>query len=268
MTAHITKLPNSLVEITIEESAQKVAASRKAVIADAGKHVKVNGFRKGAKVPDELVIRQIGEETLLQMTVEKAIEDSYRNALSENKLMPVSQAEIVEVQSQSPLVVKIRVEVFPEVKVKESYKKVKLPQKAVEVSDDEVLAALADIETRFTHFHDVGAEHAAHMGDRVTIDTDGYDADGKLLEATSMREYPLVLGSKLLVPGFEEGMVGMKTGEERNLDITFPADYHNANFAGKKTLFKVTAKKIEHAHKPEFTEEFIEQLRGKKMDLE
>jgi len=102
----------------------------------------------------------------------------------------------------------------------------------------------------------------------VTIDTDGYDDKGALMEATSMRDYPLVLGSNMLVPGFEEDMVGMKTGEERELDVVFPKDYHNADFAGKKTKFKVIAKKIEHAHKPEFTPEFIEQLRGKKLNLE
>lgn len=82
-----------------------------------------------------------------------------------------------------------------------------------------------------------------------------------------MRDYPLVLGSNLLVPGFEEDMVGMLVGDERELDVTFPKDYHNADFAGKKTKFKVTAKKIEHAHKPEFTPEFIKDLRGEELDL-
>lgn len=88
-----------------------------------------------------------------------------------------------------------------------------------------------------------------------------------MLESTSMRDYPLVLGSNLLVPGFEEDMVGMKVGETKEIDVIFPKEYHNADFAGKKTLFKVTAKKIEAAHKPEFTPEFIEGLRGTKMEL-
>lgn len=87
------------------------------------------------------------------------------------------------------------------------------------------------------------------------------------MESTSMRDYPLVLGSNILVPGFEEGMVGMKLGEEKEIDVVFPKDYHNAEFAGKKTKFNVTVKKFEHAHKPEFTEEFIKQLRGKDLDL-
>ena len=180
--------------------------------------------------------------------------------------MPVSQAEIQEVMSQDPLKVRIQVEVFPSVEVKKEYKKVKLTRKKLTVSADEVKAALEDIETRFTHFHDTDAKHTAHMADRVTIDTDGYEK-GEILESTSMRDYPLVLGSNMLVPGFEEDMVGMKVGDEKEIDVTFPKDYHNAEFAGKKTQFKVTVKKIEHAHKPEFTPEFIEQLRGQKLDL-
>jgi len=261
-------LPKSIVELTIEESAANVAKFRSKVIEEAGKHVNIKGFRKGAKIPENIIIQQVGEEVIAQMTIEKAIDGIYRDTLKKEKLMPVSQAEIQEVISQDPLKVKIQVEVFPVIEVKDTYKNIKLTKQKLQITDEEVDGALADIETRFTHFHDTDATHAAHMWDKVTIDTDGYDDKGTLMEATSMRDYPLVLGSNMLVPGFEEDMVGMKTGEERELDVVFPKDYHNADFAGKKTKFKVIAKKIEHAHKPEFTPEFIEQLRGKKLNLE
>lgn len=259
-------LPKSIVELIIEESAANVAKFRKTVIASASKNADIKGFRKGATIPEDVIVRQFGEEVILQMTIEKAIEGVYRDTLKKEKLMPVSQAEIQEVMSQDPLKVRIQVEVFPTVEVKDDYKKVKLIRKKLVVSAAEVKAALEDIETRFTHFHDTDEGHAAHMADRVTIDTDGYEK-GEMLESTSMRDYPLVLGSNMLVPGFEEDMVGMKVGETKEIDVTFPKDYHNADFAGKKTQFKVTVKKIEHAHKPEFTEEFIEQLRGEKLDL-
>lgn len=259
-------LPKSIVELTIEESAENVAKFRSKVIASASKNADIKGFRKGAQIPEDVIVRQFGEEVIVQMTIEQAIDGIYRDTLKKEKLMPISQAEIKEVVSQDPLVVKIEVEVFPEIEIKAAYKKVKLTKQKLSVSAAEVTAALDDIQTRFTHFHDTDATHAAHMGDRVTIDTDGYEKD-ELLEATSMRDYPLVLGSNMLVPGFEEDMVGMKVGEEKEIDVTFPKDYHNADFAGKKTKFKVTAKKIEHAHKPEFTPEFIQQLRGKELDL-
>ena len=259
-------LPKSIVELTIEESAANVAKFRKDVIASASKNADIKGFRKGVAIPEDVIVRQFGEEVILQMTIEKAIEGVYRDTLKKEKLMPVSQAEIQEVISQDPLIVRIQVEVFPTVEVKKEYKTVQLIRNKLTVSAGEVQAALEDIETRFTHFHDTDMTHEAHMGDRATIDTDGYE-NGDMLESTSMRDYPLVLGSNMLVPGFEEDMVGMKVGDEKEIDVTFPKDYHNAEFAGKKTKFKVTIKKIEHAHKPEFTEEFIEQLRGQKLDL-
>jgi trigger factor len=83
-----------------------------------------------------------------------------------------------------------------------------------------------------------------------------------------MRDYPLILGSNVLVPGFEESIVGAKAESELEFPVEFPKDYHNKDFAGKKTTFKVKVKKIEKAVKPEFTPEFIEQLRGKKLDLD
>lgn len=207
MKGEIQKLPGSKVELIIEESIENVAKHRASVIKDAAKHVDIKGFRKGAHIPEDIIIRQIGEEIILQMTVEKAIEKSYRDTLRREKLMPVSQAEIKEVISQSPLKVKIELEVFPEVSIDEKYKKIKLKKNKLSVSQQEVDAAIADIETRFTHFHNTDKDHAAHMGDRVTIDTDGYDENGELLESTSMRDYTLILGSNMLVPGFEEDMV-------------------------------------------------------------
>jgi len=109
------------------------------------------------------------------MTIEKAIEKSYRDTLRDEKLMPVSQAEIQEVISQSPLKVRITVEVFPEVTINDDYKKVKLTKEKLSVSAAEVEAALDEIQTKFTHFHDSDTDYEAKMGDRVTIDTDGYD---------------------------------------------------------------------------------------------
>lgn len=259
-------LPKSIVELVIEESAANVAKFRKEVIASASKNADIKGFRKGTPIPEEVIVRQFGEEVIAQMTIEKAIEWVYRDTLRKEKLMPVSRAEIQEVISQDPLKVKIQVEVFPVVEVKDTYKKVKLTKNKLSVSKTEVQWALDDIQTKFIHFHDTDATHEAHMWDRVTIDTDGYEG-WKILEATSMRDYPLVLGSNMLVPGFEEDMVGMKAWDERELDVAFPKDYHNADFAGKKTKFKVTAKKIEHAHKPEFTPEFIKDLRWQDLDL-
>jgi len=97
------EIPKSIVELIIEESAANVAKFRKQVIASASKNADIKGFRKGAPIPENVIIRQFGEEVIAQMTIEKAIEGVYRDTLRKEKLMPVSQAEIQEVMSQDPL---------------------------------------------------------------------------------------------------------------------------------------------------------------------
>lgn len=262
-------LPKSIVELIIESDTKEVAKHRSKVFSYLREKGDVKGFRKWAHIPEDVLEKNYGSEYISQMTIEFAIDVMYKDALRKEKIVPVAQAEIKEIISQDPLKIKMHIEVLPEITIEDSYKKIKLKKQKIEVADTEVEAALDDIQTRFTHFHDVeDKKKAAAMGDKLTIDTEGYDSKGKLLDSTSMKDYPLVLGSNMLVPGFEEQLVGAKLGEEKELDVTFPKDYHNADFAGKKTKFQVTIKKFEHAHKPDFTPEFIEQLRGKKLDLQ
>lgn len=261
-------LEKSVVELIIEEDAKSVAKYRSKALAHIEKNADIKGFRKGAKIPESVLIRQFGEEYINRATIDFAIDNMYRTALTKEKLLPVAQGEIKEIISESPLKIKVHIEVMPEVEIDEKYKNITLKKEKISVSAAEVKNALAEIETKFTKFEEVTDKRSkAKAGDRLTIDTDGYEGD-TLLESTSMRDYPLVLGSALLVPGFEEQLVGAKIGDELELDITFPEDYHNEDFKGKQTKFKVTVKKFEKAVKPEFTEEFIEQLRGKKTDLE
>ncbi len=138
MKVEVKKLPKSQVELTIEETAEKVASYREKVLKDAAKNVQVKGFRKGATIPQDVLIKHIGENALAQMTIERAIDSVYKDTLRAEKLMPVGQAQITEVVSESPLIVKVMVEVFPEVEIQDSYKDVKLTKESLEISDDEV----------------------------------------------------------------------------------------------------------------------------------
>ena len=233
-------LANSIVELVVEETVDNIAQYRKEVFKDIEKNAEVKGFRKWAKIPEVVILREYGEDRINHMAIEKAIDNLYRNALREANVLPVAQGEIVEIISESPLKVKIHIEVLPEVTVEDSYKKVSLEKKHATVDDSEVEAALKDIQTRFTTYTE--ADEAIVMWDRVTISTQGWDKEGKKLENTNMDNYPIIIGSKILVPGFEEGLVGHKKDEEFKLDINFPADYHNPDFAGKETVFDVKTK--------------------------
>lgn len=268
MKSEIKKLENSIIEIIIEEDASFVAKYRKDAIKDLTKNADIKGFRKGATIPESIIVQNYGEEMINAMAIERAIDVLYRKALRENNILPTGQAAIKEVVSQSPLKVVVEVEVYPEVEIaKKDYEKISIKKTATRVTQKEVDASIEDIQKRLTNFVEAEAGYKAQMGDKVTVDTDGYEGD-TLLDQTSMRAYPLVLGSNTLVPGFEEGLVDLKEGDEKDLDITFPKDYHNADFAGKKTVFKAKVIKIEKADKPEITPEFTKAIRGKELDLE
>lgn len=261
-------LENSIVELIVEETVENVAKNRNKAIKYLRDNSEIKGFRKGANVPDDIIVRQHWEEKVNQIAIDFSIDAMYRNALKTEKIMPVAQGEIKEIISQDPLTIKIHIEVFPDIVIDKKYKDIKLKKKKTTVKADEVKKAIEDIEKRFTKFEEVTDKRSkAKMGDRVTIDTDGFE-DGKLLDNTSMKDYPLVLGSNILVPGFEESIVGAKLWDELEFPVEFPSDYHNADFAGKKSTFKVKINKFEKAVKPEFTEEFIEQLRGQKLDFD
>lgn len=260
-------LPKSILELIIEEETKNIARERKHVLDYLKNTADVKWYRKW-NVPEAIIIKKYWEDYINQMVIDHAIDHIYQDAVRQEKVVPVAQAEIVEVISESPLKFKAHVEILPEAKISDEYKKIKLKKTKIEVTDKEVEDALNDIQTRFTKFEDAEEGYTINMWDKVTIDTTWYDKDEKVLENTSMNDYPLVIGSNMLVPWFEEGLIGKKSWEEVVLDITFPADYHNTLFAWKETVFKVSIKKIEKSVKPEFDAEFIKQLRGKDLELE
>ncbi len=261
-------LDKSIVELVVEETADNIAKQRKNAIAYLQTNAEVKGFRKWAKIPEDIIVRQFWEEHINKMAIDNAIDNMYRDSLKKEKIMPVAQGEIKEIVSESPLIIRINVEVFPSIEIDSKYKKINLKKKKTSVTAAEVKKALEEIETKFTKFEETTSKASKlKMWDRATISTQGFE-NGKELENTAMQEYPLVLGSNILVPGFEEQIVWAKVGDDLEFPVEFPKDYHNEDFAGKQTTFKVTVNKIEKAVKPEFTEEFIEQLRGQKLDLD
>lgn len=186
-------LPKSIVELTIEESVENIAPYRKKAITHLEKHADIKGFRKGAKIPETVLIRQYGEEYIAQMTIDFAIDALYKEGLKKEKVLPVAQAEITDVPSQSPLKFVVHIEVLPNISIDAKYKKISLAKTPITVAEKEVDSAITDIEQRFTRFEAVGDKHSsAELGDRLTIDTQGYDGE-KLLEQTAMQDYPLVL---------------------------------------------------------------------------
>ena len=261
-------LPKSIIELTIEENIDNISKYRKKVINYLESNTEVKWFRKWSKIPENILIKQHWEEYINRMTIDFAIDDIYKQALKKEKIIPIAQAEIKEIVSESPLKIIIHIEILPEITIDSKYKDIKIKKVKVIVWDDEVENAINEIKTKFTKFEKVTDEKVQiKFWDRVTIDTDWYEWE-KLLESTSMKDYQIIIWSNILVPGFEEGMIWAKLNDKLSLNIKFPDDYHNNDFKLKTTIFKITIKDIEEAIVPEFTPEFIEQLRWKKLDFE
>jgi len=267
MKTSIKKIQNSIIELTIEETKENIIKHRKKVLENLRKNADIKWFRKWANIPENILVANYSEDRIYSMIIDEALNDMYPKALKENKIFPIAQWELKEVVSQDPLVIIMSIEVFPEIDIKGEYKNIKVKKTIVSVNDEEVEQALNQIQDRFTRFIDTSEDYQSQMWDKVNIDTAWFDLDGNSLENTSMQNYPITLWSNVLVPWFEESIVWKKVWDDFEIDVEFPTDYHNASFAWKKTKFNVKVNHIQKSDKPEFTQEFIKELRGKDLDL-
>ncbi|PIV90471.1 trigger factor [Candidatus Gracilibacteria bacterium CG17_big_fil_post_rev_8_21_14_2_50_48_13] len=266
MKIDIKELSASQVQVTITVSDEILAASRKKAVDRVSKEVTIDGFRKG-HVPEKVLIAKVGEDYLKGQAQMEAINDAYRAALEEKDLPVVDQPTDLDITSEDPLTFTLKVAVLPKLALDKDYKKIKIDKQDISVKDEEVEEVIRDTTKRFTTYEE--ADVAAVMGDRATINFAGMDPkDNAPLPNTDGKDQPLVLGDNMFIPGFEENLVGMKKGDAKDFLITFPKDYHHEPFKNKEVKFHVEVLKVEKAVAPEFTEDFIEKLRGKKMNFD
>lgn len=279
MQSTITKKNPYTLSIEVKESGAEFEKAKKSVIEKIRKEGKIKGFKPGSNIPDAVIIREFGQSGIDQQAVDEVIGKIYPKILKKENIVPVAAANITDVKSTDPLEFTLEVEVFPEITIDEKkLDAIKVKKTSVKVSDEDVENALNDIKRRFTHYHEAGkhAEDGADTsnmtvenGDQVTISAIGYDKKwGEEIEGTQVPHYPLVIGSWNFIPGFEEKLIGAKVGDEVAFKIKFPSDYHAEDFKDRTVYFVVQIEKLEKPHTPEFTEDFIEKLRGKKTDLE
>jgi len=279
MQSTVTRKNSHTLVITIKESGVEFEKAKKHVIEEIRTKGKVKGFKQGSSIPDTVIIREYGEDAIEQQALDNVMNHIYPKILKKENIVPVAPGNITEIKSKSPIELTLEVEIFPEVEIDvKKLDKIKVKRTKVAVESSEIDAEIDAIKKRFTHFHNAG-EHtedgadtsntAIENGDRVTITAQGYEKKGgEAIKETYVPSYPLVIGSGSFIPGFEEELIGAKVGDEVGFTITFPKDYHSEDFKGKKVYFVANIEKLEKPHTPEFTEEFIEKLRGEKTDIE
>ena len=268
MKAEIKNLPKSQVEITVTVPYADYAKAEKRAIERLGKEIKVDGFRAG-QVPESVVREKAGDTTIQSVTLEEIIPVTYSAAVQEHKVQVIAQPQVAiktPVQKEGDeLVYTATVSVMPEVKLG-NYKKIKVKKEKVKVGDKEVNETLEMIVNRFSEWKD--ADRPSKEGDRVEVDFEGFDEEGKVIPNTSSKNHPVVLGSKAMVPGFEEALVGVKKGEEKEFTVEFPKDYHAKAMQGKKVVFKAKVGRVEEKLTSELNETLIEKATGQKQSVE
>lgn len=231
------------------ESAQQVATTKLA------KKIKVPGFRPG-KAPASIAARHIDPVALSQQTVEDALSKAVAGAFLEEKLQALERPE-VEILQYTPgkeLEFTAEAEVLPKITLGD-YKKLAVTPPKTSVSPEEVDEVLERLRQSQAKKKEV--KRAAKEGDEVLIDFVG-KKDGEPFKGGASQDYPLRLGSNSFIPGFEEGIIGKIPGEEFDLDLAFPKEYHSAELRGAKVTFSITLKKVSELTLPELNDAFAE----------
>lgn len=251
----VEKQEKSTVELVIEIGAEEFeAAVQKAYLKQRGK-IMVPGFRKG-KAPRKVIEGMYGSGVFYEDAINEIYPQAYADAVEQEKLDAVAwpKVDIVSVGKEG-LTFKALVTVRPEVKLGE-YKGLTAEKEEVKITDEDIDNELKPYINRATRM--VTVEREAQNGDTVVIDFEGF-LDGKPFDGGKGEGHSLELGSGSFVPGFEEQLVGTKAGDEKDLDITFPEDYH-ADLAGKAVVFKVKVHEVKEKQLPTVDDEFAKDV--------
>lgn len=216
--------------------------------------VKMPGFRPG-KVPLEMIKSRYGS-SIRGEVVDKLIRESLHDAFNEQNLQPAGAPNLIDIQAEpgKPLEYTAVFEIYPEISLADLAKfTIDKPISAVtEIDVDEMLSKLQK-----QHAELITVERAAQQGDTVVIDFVG-TMDGKEFEGGKAENMPVEIGSKSLIDGFEEGLIGKKTGDEVSLDLKFPEKYHKSDYADKPVQFKVTVREVKEQKLPELNDDFAQ----------
>ena len=258
MSVQVEKLEKNMAKLTVEVSAEDFKAAIKKAFNKNKNRFSIPGFRKG-KAPQAMIEKMYGEGVFYEDAADEAINASDAEAMKESGLDIVSRPEVTieKIGKDEPFVYSALVAVKPEVTLGQ-YKGVEVEKADASVSAEDVEAELKKVQeqnARLLTVEDRGVED----GDQTVIDFEGF-VDGKGFEGGKAEDYPLTIGSHSFIDTFEEQLIGKKIGEECEVNVTFPTEYHAAELAGKPATFKVTVKEIKVKELPELNDEFASEV--------
>ncbi|WML25402.1 trigger factor [Neobacillus sp. OS1-33] len=258
MSAKWEKLEGNRGVLTVEVSAEKVNEGLNAAFQKVVKQVNVPGFRKG-KMPRQMFEKRFGVESLYQDALDILLPDAYGSAIDETGIEPIDRPDIdvEQMEKGKELIFKATVQVKPEVTLGE-YKGLEVEAFDTTVTDEDVANELKTLQERQAELV-IKEEGTVANGDTVVLDFEGF-VDGEPFEGGKAENHSLEIGSGSFIPGFEEQLVGLATGESKDVEVTFPEEYHAAELAGKPAVFKVTIHEIKGKELPALDDEFAKDV--------
>ena len=240
-------------EIEVEFKGKKWEEAIDKAFNIAKEKVTIPGFRKG-KVTKDVFIKKYGKESLYYDAINALLQTEYPKVLKDNKLEPIinPNIDVLEVCDDC-YKVKFTITTRPEVKIKK-YKDLKVKKDEVKVTKEEIDEEVKNLQARMADI--VIKDGKIENGDIAIIDFEGFK-DGVAFEGGKGENYSLTIGSNSFIPGFEEGLVGLKSGDEKDLKLTFPENYHSEELKGQKVVFKVKVHEVKTKKLPELNEDFL-----------
>ncbi|WP_152411749.1 trigger factor [Moraxella macacae] len=247
------KTSNLETQLTVKVPVATIQTRVEKRIGQVAKTAKIDGFRKG-KVPVSHIRAQYGAG-IQQEVINDVIRDTVFDAIREENIRAVGMPNIDDVKLENDfLVYQATVETFPEVEI-QGLDDVDVERQVAVVDDKDVDVMIENLQKQRQTY--VAKDGAVATGDQVKFDFEGL-IDGEKFDGGSAQDFSLVIGSGRMIPGFEDGIVGMKVGEEKVIEATFPEDYQADNLKGKQAQFKINLKSVEEAKLPELNEEFFQ----------
>ncbi len=262
MKIEFKKLPKSQIELLITIPADKWKHYHKHAVECLAKQVKIPGFRPG-KADAKTVEKNLGSAAIMEEIAEHAVNETYREALKERKLIPIGQpkVDIIKLAPENDIIYKAVLSVIPSIALSEDYKK-KLSNEGIKsdipkVEEKELKNAIEYLLNSRAKV--VTVERSAQKGDRVEIDFESR-LDKVKIEKGESKRHPLIIGKSNFLPEFENNIIGMKAGEEKEFNVVFPKDYYQKQLAEKNVGFKVKMNLVQEVVTPKFNDEFAKSL--------
>ncbi|BFK80592.1 trigger factor [Clostridium baratii] len=258
MEAKMEKIEANVVKFEVRVEAEKFTAALNKAYNKNKKNFNIPGFRKG-KVPMAMVKKHYGVEVLFEDAINTVVSETYPTLIEENKLKPIDypKIDVVEIGEGKDLVYTAEVTLYPEIELGE-YKGLDIKRKEVKVEDVEVEGQLKNMQQQNARV-EVKEEGNVENGDIAVIDFKGF-VDGVAFEGGEAKDYALEIGSGSFIDNFEEQLVGMATGEKKEIKVNFPENYGKEDLNGKEATFEVTVNQIKVKEMPALDDEFAKEV--------